>query len=263
LGEPEEAFNQVVQPMPLEAVWPVQRQVAEVAQAAPAPSPVSEPAPGILGLEEHAQVREALREVVPGQPTDSAVEVITPRRPRPAPATLQEMPAAAPAIESSQQVIEERPAEANWVPTEIGALPGDLWNLIGEKPPVQPQGEGQPIRHGETPDLLRLAAPDSALAAQGSDEQAALPAAEPQAAAQPETGRIIQRSLEPVAGSDASAAGVAPSTGAAASIEAETATGRASPALPSDQDLDELAVRVYGEVKKRLAVEWERMRRRF
>lgn len=263
LREPEEALNQVVQPMPLEAVWPVQRQVAEAPQAAPVPSPASEPAPGILDLEEHAQVREALREVVPGQPTDSAVEVITPRRPRPAFATLQEVPAAEPASESSQQVIEEHPAEANWVPTEIGALPGDLWNLIGEKPPVQPKGEGQPIRHDETPDLLRLATPERALATQRPIEQAAPPAAEPVAAAQPENGRIVQRSPEPVAGSDSTVAGAAPATGAAASTEVETAAGRASPAPPSDKELDELAARVYGEVKKRLAVEWERMRRRF
>ena len=31
---------------------------------------------------------------------------------------------------------------------------------------------------------------------------------------------------------------------------------------PAELDIDELAARVYGEVKRRLTVEWERLRRR-
>jgi hypothetical protein len=264
----EDEPARMLQPMPLEAAWPVQRQIVEAQRAAPAPSTTGESIPEILGLEEHAQVREALREVVPGQPTDSPVEVITPRRPRPAPASLQERPIAAPAApapESGQDVPGEFSGGVDAVPTEIGALPVDLWNLIGESPPIRAQEERSPAPQSEPPEPTHMqpASLDGPFAAKRPAEQAPLPTVVPAASSQLEPGWMVQRSPEPVEGSDSPSAGAAPVTGADALAGAETATGRAGSALPSEKDLDELAVRVYGEVKKRLAVEWERMRRRF
>ena len=105
-------------------------------------------------------MREALREVSPGKPTDSSVEIITPRRQRPArekdlgiePAdkaapgahgptrsTAGALPAAnAPGKEKPSMDFEKASEEVFTAPeaveTEIGPLPVDLWELIGESP---------------------------------------------------------------------------------------------------------------------------------
>jgi len=65
--------------------------------------------------------------------------------------------------------------------------------------------------------------------------------------------------VESSASADQSAA-AAPSSIRASSPSGEEEPQRGQP--QAEMDMDELARRVYGEVKKRLALEWERMRRR-
>jgi hypothetical protein len=298
--EVEDEKLQASQPLPLEAAWPVHRQTGQRTQAGrPAafaeeagemeagyslsgesftPSEKTATTPAFLSPEVHAQVREALKDVSPGQPTGSSVEVIIPRRGRPAvekePGSEQverggpgeqEQPAAMPTPEKTALV--ERPdaapesvmpvqdlvadsAEAEMAPeevvdekhlmTEIGPLPADLWELIGESPRVEPAGPGgsaSPITSGNP-------AQREASASQSGKQMPAAPHA------------YVQRQAE--------AAGA--QTGEAASPRSSGSTGAAE-ALgkqpPAEIDMDELARRVYGEVKKRLNLEWERMRRRF
>ena len=136
------------------------------------------------GDESASQVEEALRQVRPSEHSDSAVELVTPRRPRPTisrkpapeePQQLSEQPAPeTPApldapVESSaqmtdsastagkgsvQRAVEEAeegedlpapspgpyrapPPETTLVPTEIGDLPSDFWEILGQKPPEE------------------------------------------------------------------------------------------------------------------------------
>ena len=280
--------SQVIQPLPLEDAWPVQRQTSPLMQEEKqaAFSNESQDADDdyivddehinasenmaapleILGQEEHAQVREALREVSPGKPTDSPVEVITPRRQRPtrekdlgkepeekaAPGAYDQRPskpeletiATAPGNEMPGKDFEnvsdrvlmasEDVAGKGHLMTEIGPLPVDLWELIGESPqtaqpqPMQtasPAPSGQPVQR-------------ESLALQNGKKMPEAP-----------TG-FVQRQAEPGAAVSSGA------SGAAGAAESQAGQPQA------EIDMDELARRVYGEVKKRLALEWERMRRR-
>ncbi|MCA9961025.1 MAG: hypothetical protein KC443_18420, partial [Anaerolineales bacterium] len=73
------------QPAPLESVWPVE-QLAMPQAAVPA-APIQR-APALPHLEpdpaQEAQVRNRLAQINAARPTDSAIELVTPRRPRPA-----------------------------------------------------------------------------------------------------------------------------------------------------------------------------------
>ena len=262
--------TQMLQPLPLEEAWPVQRQTPQRARPESQAILPGETPPEILGQEEHALVREALREVSPGQPTDSTVEVITPRRPRPAPVLQQRkerqaislQPSDHPSPESGKgdeyigdeyigdEYIDqaEKPLRTSeTVETEIGPLPSDLWELIGESPrparaPVREESRALSTTRGlsRTMQGAELAAPSEPVPGEspGSTEGEIFREVTPE---------LVQRQ----ASEPSSAGGQA---GAAA-------LSTANP--PAEMDMDELAVRVYGEVKKRLAVEWERLRRRF
>jgi hypothetical protein len=283
----EDQRPKTVQPLPLEAVWPVQRQSGQPAQqdifsdegSGAEKSLSSEKVAAaleILGQEAHAQVREALREVSPGKPSESSVEVITPRRRRPAfeqelgigPAeklapraqnqthSIQgiekeqadiERTAPVPGIESPARDFEPVPEEMVMAPeeipgiehrlTEIGPLPVDLWTLIGESPgAAQPQStqaaspaaSGKPVQRESRPPQYGQKMPEAL------------------------TG-FVQRQPAEQSAADSASAGTA---GSAGGPEARGGQPQA------EIDMDELARRVYGEVKKRLALEWERMRRR-
>jgi hypothetical protein len=269
--------SQAIQLQPLENAWPVQRQASplkqEEKQAAFSDdehiktSENTVVIPEILGQEAHAQVVEVLREVSSAKPTDSSVEVITPRRQRPtrekdpevelaekaapfahdqAPSKPEHEPsAAAPGIEISAEDFEsasdgvlmasqEVAGEAHLM-TEIGPLPIDLWELIGESPQSaqpQPMQSASPATSGKP-------APRESLAPQNVKKIPEAPAG------------FVQR--QPAEPGTAASTGI---SGAAGAAESQAEQPQA------EIDMDELARRVYGEVKKRLALEWERMRRR-
>jgi hypothetical protein len=259
--EPE--GQQAHQPLPLEEVWPVQhlqeREIPSVETRLPAPRAELAHSP------EAHQVSSLLQDVTPGQPTDSAVEVVTPRRPRPAAPVQtrpQEQPATRPpeasagektAVQLAPDLVPtpedqivvpsspeaDRPAEAmkepGLVPTEIGELPTDLWRLIGQEPPLAAPTPPSPLQRqaesGLEPALPAVLPAERKSRAEGQYVTYQAPTTLQRAEA-PETTEPAPQASDDEAG------------------DAEGA------------NLDELSRRVYQEVKRRLANEWERMRRR-
>jgi hypothetical protein len=169
------------------------------------------------------------------------IEYIPPRHPRP-PAPVEEpdsqtSPGHQP-LETTDHTDEKAPApapppvsESRSIETEIGPLPADLWHLIGQEPPRQASAEIQP--------------PDSFEAAPARTTAAV--ASLPLGARAP----VIQRQEES-------------RTAPAEPGLPESEAGAAASATSSSEevDVDELARRVYREVKRRMSLEWERMRKR-
>lgn len=321
------------QPLPLQAVWPVQR--LEEPTLSPSPEPpamstsvstsASEPEP----LEpvrdkapETAEIRKALRDVAPGQPTDSSIEIIPPRRPRPAspesfdiaqdklrrrveglrpepawpersrrvegprpvappsgrqplaePGTAPRSPGEATSRSSPVQMRpdggsdaaqsrtpEEGLQEPRLVQTEIGSLPTDLWHLLGQSPPRQsPHGvEPEPATSRPAPPTTdgEAAAKRAVAAAEARPVPPASPTSE-QSATQGGAPSVIQRRPDEAGVDTGSAAGAE-----AGGAETETAAPPGERGAAEEPDVDELARRVYAEIKRRLSVEWERVRRR-
>lgn len=101
-----------------------------------------------------ADIQAALENVRPQVPSDSSIELIPPRYPRPAWVKQPTEPAPGPAqpsgamqratqVASTEPAPEVTPAEENpqssgdeVVVTEIGALPADLWSILGYPPPL-------------------------------------------------------------------------------------------------------------------------------
>lgn len=269
--EPPETVT-ALQPLPLEAVWAVET-LREPRN--PNPPTLEESQEEIPGEEEidrkaknaHAEqssvqrsvapdliVRSALQDVQPAQASDSGIEFIPPRRPRPpSPAAGANTPVAensakpanisVPMNALQRQVetgSENETAKPGMVPTEIGPLPEDLWNLVGEATPAagnmvdasQESPSSGETSIGAMPAQVRNTAP--APSSPGPAAQAPL----------------VQRQVA----SDASA-------------EAESATPDAGKDAVGEQaneevNIEELARQVYSELKHRLGLEWERLHRR-
>ena len=336
-----------VQPLPLQAVWPVQRLEEPTLSASPEPpamstsvstsasepeplGPVRDKAPEVggkapeveVGPPETAGIRKALRDVAPGQPTDSSIEIIPPRRPRPelvegprpvAPPSSARQPPAEPGTATRSpggatsrsspvqrrqdggsdaaqgQSLEKSLRESEVVQTEIGPLPADLWHLLGQSPPrLHPEPvEGQPP-HGTEPEAAPTTDCDAAvMRAVAVAEAGPVPLAPPaleQPAAQEVTPSILQgewsqvgRAMPAIVAGEDIGPAVAiqrrPDVGEEAETEAASqpeageaeteAATRPSERQPAEEpDVDELARRVYAEIKRRLSLEWERVRRR-
>lgn len=124
---------------PLEAVWPVEtvaRQEPSVKPPDVARQAEPHPPPPQPDAYDDTALREKLRHVTAQMSSDSAVELIPPRRPRPSGRRV-----AAQAVQ--RQLVPEAvqtPGPAAQEPmatieTEIGPLPADLWDILGEEPP--------------------------------------------------------------------------------------------------------------------------------
>ncbi len=222
---------------PLEAAWPVERR--EAAASAPPPPLIVEP---ILPRHtpENAQVASALQAVAAERPSGSSVEVIPPRRPRPAnaPTLIQRAPEKkAPPRQPPKPQPQQSAADVETVPTAIGPLPADLWRLIGDDLPM----------------VMRAAVPET------QTEPERLMAAQ-RSSAPPETSAPERPQTQPAAIQATAATAQAPTTtettGSSPEAEAESETS----AETAEPDVDELARRVYSEIKRKLSVEWERMR---
>ncbi|PID86685.1 MAG: hypothetical protein CSB13_03065 [Chloroflexi bacterium] len=237
--------------MPLQSAWPV--QVIDT----PTPPPVSLPptAPSRDRImrqvtpAEDQQVREQLDNIPPSQASESSVQFIRPRKPRPTPP-----PTPTPAIQR-EKTADNTPAIApelsseETVATEIGDLPSDLWRLIGAEPPPVSQ-QPAPTTQPQPPTLSP--------AAKTNDLETP-----PQQMMTPNTvqSAFISRS-EATQTSDE-----------ARIVEDITPPTEAPPAPNSEQteaepdaaeiNMDELARQVYGEIKDRMSIEWERSRGRF
>jgi len=307
---------------PLQDVWAVQRLPEPVRTVSgPVAIPAADRDRQLLQTTPEPmpdEIAEILDRVAAGRPTQSTIEVILPRRPRPpqrpspvraqqpaatlvaesvAPpeAALLEQETAQPTIPPTsattalqkppaQRLLASEPAspEAIVVPfegasgedgprplptvtppvveTEIGALPADLWELIGETPPA-PQGmpHSLPLEpHAPTTEpapvpvaRMQSSGPGPMLQRSAISTTAQAPAS----ATATQQGGPVQTSTQQAPASSAAASEPAVSeTGTAAAAETE-ASGE--PAV----DVDKLAHRVYADIKRRLTVEWERIRR--
>ena len=247
LSQPSEAAVLPVQSLSLDAAWPVQRMDAfpERASASlpyPSEAIVSQPD---MDTDVALQV---VRGLPPARPTTSAVEIIAPRRPRPtvsaSPGTTEPKTVATKQIEFGDTA----PAPVPWtehvhpapptggdqmVATEIGPLPADLWQMLKQPPP------GQTTDGAESGRLTAQSAPD-ALPSQHVSSGPVTVA--------PSAPAMVQRQADPVpTGEYAQLSDVA----------SETEPQRHATSI----DINELSRRVYADIRRRLAVEWERNRR--
>ncbi|MCE7983086.1 MAG: hypothetical protein DYG89_18025 [Caldilinea sp. CFX5] len=135
-------WTQPADQAPLQAVWPVQRLTDTGAEAA---TPTVSELPAYVGPPppEPPELRRQLSALPTAQPTESSIDLVLPRRPRPvrpgAP-TASATPGDTPTVQRQGMPTDApattgRPAAVETVATEIGPLPADLWQLIGEKPP--------------------------------------------------------------------------------------------------------------------------------
>jgi hypothetical protein len=277
-ADEQDELETVISPLPLQEVWPVEEKPVAAeppSRSGAASATASKPtAPAVQrkaagGDQVGKEVHSALQDVLPGQSTDSSIELVTPRRPRPKPPEQRisrqvgdRPPVDRPAPARPDPATVERSTEPHMVATEIGELPSDLWGLMGERPPTsQP---GQPVAPAAAPAVQRevalaespaLAEPPAVVESPAEAESPA----ETGSAGQESAGLVTQRFRPPViqrvdAGRGAvdADAGQAP----AAADEAE------EPAGESQIDVDKLARQVLPEIKRRLEIDWERGRGR-
>jgi hypothetical protein len=263
------------QSIPLEAVWPVERQVEDPLVRGKSPagsktggeSSTSSSSPPVGDKTTGA----GSPGIPPGQPTESAIEILPPSRPRP---QIQTPPAGriperehlegkrgdlsqAKRAEPKDSVDNLAPSEP--IETDIGPLPADLWALIGKTPPeagksgkeqraaVQaghpaPVTEADPVQRAiqaaERPPQQKPPLREAMLT--GPSTRRAGPAPRPV-----QTDSWTQPPVQRVAKAE-------PET--QQSNEAETAPDNAL-------DIEALARQVYPEIRRRLSLEWERTRR--
>lgn len=233
---------------PLQAVWPVQqaKNPLQVIQRVPAEKLT---APIERDRQTESQVRSILGSISAEKPTDTGIQLMTPRRPRPRvqrktgnrqQATtngklpiengqlkiendvqgVSEINAAQPKHSASGNGVIQRQAPAT-IQTDVGPLPSDLWQLMGKEPP--PSGSiatAMPLVQRSTvpPDV--------------------------------DPNLVIQRAvaIEPI-----TAIVQAPST---------PDQGEGGEEGEPNVDTDELARQVYAQLKRRLSAEMERQFRK-
>ena len=294
----DETPSSPLQPLPLEAVLPVQRQETEPPALPPSQevqlpnglvltelSRTTTPPPGepLLqrALEEEQPLRQILQDVATDQQSSAAVEFVLPRRPRPVPTPaprppqVQTKPAeaasgsdmAAPPVPGSTSA-EPEEAEPQMIQTEIGALPSDLWTLIGQQPPSPPLPPAGTTTSDAAPLVQR------AIAAAEEPPAVPAPAGTPTTPQPPTTQRAIATAEAPATTMDVRAPSAtqpiidilpplavqrSPINGTSSTAAPESAS-EDTPAAPP-VDISELSRQVYAEIKRRIAIEWERDRR--
>lgn len=255
----------------LEAVWPVQRVEA------PKPKgdelsldPVTVEEPMRHEKPEASQIQQVMRQVSAAKPSDSSVELILPRRQRPTPA-----PAPAPlrSIQTKPEANQDDGGGMNrpqaYVPTEIGPLPSDLWEILGAPTPgpVAPAG---PIPQPANPAVMRAIA-----AAERPAPTVATPT-QPVSTGTNGTRNGHAPAIQREETHSGQASGQSRPTNVVtvgSGLPAQTVQNQggeaSSGAGPAEQgegekpNVDELARQVYQEVRRRLAIEWERGRGQF
>jgi len=253
----------------LEDVWPVQRKETSGDKTADLPLDPVEVAESVRHEKpEAAQIQQVMRQVAAAKTSDSSVELILPRRQRPQVSTrpapaIQTQPAA-PVVKGSNgnNGQGDGPSRATqaYVPTEIGPLPGDLWEILGAPLP-RPMG---PTGETGSPALMRTAAAAAPT----------MPFAEPATrypGSAPTTGTNghpapVQREPAPATGQQSQPSSVATVQSGMPTRTASAQEGGEQGAEAGEQgevNVEELARQVYSEVKRRIAVDWERGRGRF
>ncbi len=253
---------------PLQAVWPVQTlQRAEAPTATPPGSPASpfptptEP-PVRPPTPQDFWVEERLAAVPPGMPTDSSVPLLRPRRPRPSrlavsgadtPALMAEMGGKArtePGEVAVPPTIQRQPeSEVGLVPTEIGALPPDLWTLIGQPLPATAVTEPQ-----ATPGHQMVMAKrdgEGTTAVSPASVQTVAPVLDAPAITTPAPDLSDYIQLEE--GGEASSPAAVPGEGGEETEEKKEG---------EEVDINELARQVYAHIRNQLTIDRERERGR-
>ena len=142
--------------------------------------------------------------------------------------------------------------KAEMIETGIGPLPADLWSLIGERPPTrQPAAsyEAGPESPATAPALPKVRPEIRRRTREDMPQPELRTATRPPAEkAGPAISETIQREPETSGSTETEATPTPEPAGAAGAA--------------GGVNMDELANKVYGEVKRRLSVEWERLRRR-
>ena len=252
---------------PLQDAWPVQRreQAGESLTGATAPERPAAQSPGIS--DDNPQVLELMRRPSSRESSASTIEVIPPRGPRPtlraktAPDLVQRLRSGEeaprqdpmPSADSiSDAVTQLEPAS---VKTDIGPLPADLWNLIGKEPPAAAGASETQTTHKTSTEpaaeaIQRAEAPPETTVSPRTI-QAELGAEGPPG---PQSGldltpRQTVLQLEPTEQRETESSAPSPET-EQATEEAET----------QEVDIGALARLVLPEIKRRLALEKERLR---
>jgi hypothetical protein len=197
------------------------------------------------------KLHDQLKSIPLEQATDSSVQFIRPRKPRPQPAapptqTVQREKAhnsKQPDTQKATQSPDLMTSEAT-VATEIGELPSDLWRLIGAQPPTSFKQEAS--------------TPPAPTAAETINEDTK-PAQPP---GMPPT--FIQRAESEQAAAEQAAAEQA-AADLTPSLEAPAAPSKEGNETGQEEEvnMDELARQVYSDIKERMTIEWERTRGRF
>ncbi|MCJ7623748.1 MAG: hypothetical protein MUO76_09615, partial [Anaerolineaceae bacterium] len=188
------------------------------------------------------------RPKAPAKPATQETEVKSKPLSRKSGETLSEPPVPmTEASESGAATLVQRSSMPEEVETEIGTLPADLWQLIDQEIPKQVEQpspatviSAKTAQPGKKPETISMPLePFSGSAA-------------PQTRS-PELSKsaVIQRTV-----SQETAA-----TNEAASESEDTSENGGSET--QEVDTDELARKVYSQIKRRLSVEWERFRQRF
>lgn len=296
-GQPTDSSIEIIPPRrPRPELWPARagqrdreqsRRVAE----GPHPEPVEGPHPEPAWPESFGIAQDRLRRRVEGPrpvaPPPSGRQ--PPAEPGTAPRSPREATSRSSPVQmrpdggsdaARSRMPEEGLQKSGLVQTEIGPLPADLWYLLGQSPPRQSP-------HGVEPEAAPSTDRDAALTRAVADAEARPVSPAPSTSEQPaaqevrssmvqgERPQISQAMPATVAREDVGPATIiqrrpdvggveTESAGQPEGGEAETeAAARPSQRQPAEEpDVDELARRVYAEIKRRLSVEWERVRRR-
>jgi len=284
------SFEPAKKPPPLEDVWPVERKERRTSDTANEAAQISTSPHRSTGeiksrSETDDPAYERIKDLPTKGPTQSSVEYLPPLHPRPltpggSSAQIQtkkigdqDKPGLdMPALLQGQGSITHREdsIEPETIPTEIGPLPNDLWGLIDRTPPSQTadhqrmpgissrteaviphQKEISDSRYSEpmSPDdhpinkanTIAQRAVETRVATQSPSKP---PISDEGFIQVPE---IIQRQSKS-----------APETASAANDDSE----RSADNTPTGAqiDVDKLARQVYVEIKRRISIEWERMR---
>lgn len=291
---------------PLESIWPVQRLpvAPKPSPAASAEMPAVPETPVVLPHNEH--LGKILQSVSPGLPSESSVELVTPRKPRPiaarqppparaevpakpAEAVRPELPALqrqavqtepvapSPARDEAAPMTGDaagQPPAITPVPTEIGPLPSDLWSLIDQPAPVpapvpavqpampvqeavlpRPPRQSALQRHVEAQEVVQRAAASASPTPAAPQQAEVTGSQEPEPYLEPSPRLVEQPEPE------------APADVIQRAVDVGEVISEVEPILPEAQppvsapNVEELAQRVYQEIRRRLSVELERWRR--
>jgi hypothetical protein len=286
------ARAEMQQTPPLQEVWQVERIVP--ARPSPEKSEVIQRNDSAVGGGLQEDISRFLESVASGGPTSSSIEVVAPRRPRPpiqpVSRDFQQPTIMRSSVESPEQqqagvtTREQTPSNADTlIETPIGPLPADLWTLIDEPVPAQGTGQITPktretdsqeqtVPASSSQPVRQVVGGRSAFAGTVSQDRYSLKKGETQSSIPPSPQRVAETAnLSPTPQSRSRIQRVAEQY--EDDLQTSDVEQRSSSSLEQQQeestteesgvDIDDLARKVYAEIKRKLTVEWERLRSRF